>query len=136
LAMTCLLLSVYVNARKGYKTLLLHLGAFACVPLCYVFYEGFHSSMSVQMGLCLQSMVLSFALAVKLNASKKQTMRLQAEMLEQTAGCSKGLLIVQEDEKERIATELNNRIGQQLVQLKNEMFVLEKQSRGANDELF
>lgn len=136
LAIIFWLLAVYVNYRKGYQTLLIHIGAFACVPLSYIFYEGFHSSMSIQMGLCLQSLILSFALAVKLNASKKQTMRLQADMLEQTAGFSKGIFIAQEQEKERIATELNNRIGQQLVQLKNEMFVLEKQSKGANPDLF
>lgn len=136
LAITFWLLTIYVNSKKGYRSLLYHLTAFACVPLCYVFYEGFHSSMSLQMGLCLQSLVLSFALAVKLNDSKKQTMRLQTEMLEQTAGFSKELLIAQENEKESIATELNNRIGQQLVQLKNEIYILEKQSGGANPVLF
>lgn len=57
-------------------------------------------------------------------------------MLNQTAGFSKGLLLAQDKEKESIAAELNNRIGQQLVQLKNEIFVLEKQSMGANLELF
>jgi signal transduction histidine kinase len=136
LALTFWLLTIYVNLKKGYKSLLFHIAAFACVPLSYLLYEGFHSSMSIQMGLCLQSLVLSFALAVKLNDSKKQTMRLQTEMLEQTAGFSKELLIAQENEKESIATELNNRIGQQLVQLKNEIYVLEKQSQGANSDLF
>lgn len=63
-------------------------------------------------------------------------MRLQTEMLEQTAGFSKELLIAQENEKESITTELNNRIGQQLVQLKNEVYMLEKQSQGANPDLF
>lgn len=88
------------------------------------------------MGLCLQALVLSYALAVKLNDSKKQTMHLQTEMLKQTAGFSKELLIAQENEKESIAAELNNLIGQQLVLLKNEMYGLEKQSFGANAELF
>ncbi len=92
--------------------------------------------MSLQMGLCLQALVLSYALAVKLNDSKKQTMHLQTEMLKQTAGFSKELLIAQENEKESIAAELNNLIGQQLVLLKNEMYGLEKQSFGANAELF
>jgi len=136
LAFTFWFLTFYVNLKKGYKSLLFHLAAFACVPLSYLLYEGFHSSMSIQMGLCLQSLVLSFALAVKLNNSKKQTMRLQTEMLEQTAGFSKELLIAQENEKESITTELNNRIGQQLVQLKNEVYMLEKQSQGANPDLF
>lgn len=136
LALALWLLTVYVNLKKGYRTLLYHLAAFACVPLSYAFYEGFHSSMSLQMGLCLQSVVLSFALAVKLNDSKKQTMRLQTEMLEQTAGFSKELLIAQENEKESISAELNDRIGQQLVLLKNEIYVLEKQSQGANPDLF
>ncbi|ATP57154.1 hypothetical protein CPT03_12075 [Pedobacter ginsengisoli] len=136
LALAIWLLTVYVNSKKGYKSLLFHLAAFACVPLSYILYEGFHSSMSIQMGLCLQSLVLSFSLAVKLNDSKKQTMRLQTEMLEQTAGFSKELLIAQENEKESIATELSSRIGQQLVQLKNEIYILEKQSNGGNPDLF
>lgn len=71
LAIAFWLFTVYLYSKKGYKTLLIQLGAFACVPLTYIFYEGFHSSMSIQMGLCLQSLVLSFSLAVKLNASKK-----------------------------------------------------------------
>ena len=63
-------------------------------------------------------------------------MRLQTQMLQQTAGFSKELLIVQENEKESMAAELNNHIGQQLVLLKNEMHGLVKQSLGSNAELF
>jgi len=125
-----------LSMRKGYKPAFYYLAALACLLICYGVYEGFHSSMSLQMGLCLQALVLSYALAVKLNDSKKQTMRLQTEMLQQTAGFSKELLIAQENEKESIAAELNNLIGQQLVLLKNEMYGLEKQSLGANAELF
>jgi len=125
-----------LSMRKGYKPASYYLAALACLLICYGFYEGFHSSMSLQMGLCLQALVLSYALAVKLNDSKKQTMHLQTEMLQQTAGFSKELLIAQENEKESIAAELNNQIGQQLVLLKNEMYGLEKQSLGANAELF
>lgn len=125
-----------LSMRKGYKPAFYYLAALACLLICYGFYEGFHSSMSLQMGLCLQALVLSYALAVKLNDSKKQTMRLQTEMLQQTAGFSKALLIAQENEKESIAAELNNHIGQQLVLLKNEMYGLEKQSPSTNAELF
>ncbi|WP_449437055.1 sensor histidine kinase [Pedobacter steynii] len=57
-------------------------------------------------------------------------------MLDQTAGFSKQLLIGQENEKESIATELNGRIGQQLVLLKNDIYLLEKQSHDTNSELF
>jgi len=121
---------------NGYKPAFYYLTALACLLICYGFYEGFHSSMSLQMGLCLQALVLSYALAVKLNDSKKQTMRLQTEMLQQTAGFSKELLIAQENEKESIAADLNNHIGQQLVLLKNEMHGLEKQSLGTNADLF
>lgn len=125
-----------LSMRKGYKPAFYYLAALACLLICYGFYEGFHSSMSLQMGLFLQALVLSYALAVKLNDSKKQTVRLQTEMLQQTAGFSKELLIAQENEKESIAAELNNHIGQQLVLLKNEMHGLEKQSLGANADLF
>jgi len=126
----------YLSMRKSYKPAFYYLAALTCLLICYGFYEGFHSSMSLQMGLCLQALVLSYALAVKLNDSKKQTMRLQTEMLQQTAGFSKELLLAQENEKESIAAELNNHIGQQLVLLKNEMHGLEKQSLGMNADLF
>lgn len=130
------LMAGYLSLRKRYKPAAYYLAALACLLISYGFYEGFHSSMSLQMGLCLQALVLSFALAVKLNDSKKQTTRLQTQMLEQTAGFSKQLFIAQENEKESIAAELSNRIGQQLVLLKNEIYVLEKQSQGKNPDLF
>ncbi|WP_214228243.1 7TM diverse intracellular signaling domain-containing protein [Pedobacter sp. B4-66] len=126
----------YYSLKKGFKPAAYYLAALACLLISYGFYEGFHSSMSLQMGLCLQALVLSFALAVKLNDVKKQTMRLQTQMLDQTAGFSKQLLLAQENEKESITAELNNRVGQQLVVLKNDIYVLEKQSRGANPDLF
>jgi len=130
------LMAGYYSLKNGFKPAGYYLAALTCLLISYGFYEGFHSSMSLQMGLCLQALVLSFALAVKLNDLKKETMHLQTQMLDQTAGFSKQLLLAQENEKESIAAELNNRIGQQLVLLKNEIFVLEKQSRGANHELF
>ncbi|WP_256004156.1 sensor histidine kinase [Pedobacter deserti] len=121
---------------QGYKPAYHYLAALTFLLVCYGVYEGFHSSMSLQMGLCLQALVLSYALAVKLNDSKKQTMRLQTEMLQQTAGFSRELLIAQENEKESIAAELSNQVGQLLVLLKNEMHALEKLSEGTNTELF
>lgn len=136
IAATYWLMTGYFSFKKGNKPAIYYLTALSCLLISYGFYEGFHSSMSLQMGLCLQALVLSFALAVKLNDLKKQTTRLQNQMLEQTAGFSRQLLIGQENEKESIATELNGRIGQQLVLLKNEIYLLEKQSGGANPGLF
>nr|WP_162989024.1 7TM diverse intracellular signaling domain-containing protein [Pedobacter schmidteae] len=130
------LIAGYFSFNKGYQPALYYLVALSSLLISYGFYEGFHSSMSLQMGLCLQALVLSFALAVKLNDLKKQTMRLQSQMLHQTAGFSRQLLIAQENEKESIATELNDRLGQQLVLLKNNIYLLKKQNRGLNPELF
>lgn len=130
------LVAGYVSFKKRYKPAVYYLTALSCLLISYGFYEGFHSSMSLQMGLCLQALVLSFALAVKLNELKKQTTHLQNQMLDQTAGFSRQLLIGQENEKESIATELNDRIGQQLVLLKNDIYLLKKQSEGTNPTLF
>ncbi|WP_285056733.1 sensor histidine kinase [Pedobacter ginsengisoli] len=122
--------------KKDFRPAAYYLAAVGCLLTSYGFYEGFHSGMSLQMGLCLQAIVLSFALAVKLNDLKKETVRLQVAMLEQTADFSKALIISQENEKESISNELNMRVGQQLVQLKNELFMLERQSKGAHPDLF
>ena len=108
------------------------------VPLlyCYAFYEGFHSSMNIQLGLCLQALVLIFAQAVQLNTLKKESVRLQKAMIDQAAGFSKRLITGQEHEKENLAKELNTSIGQQLVLLKNEVFVLQESSSVQQQGLF
>ncbi|WP_449437056.1 7TMR-DISM family protein [Pedobacter steynii] len=66
------LMSGYFSLKKGYKPAVYYLAALSCLLISYGFYEGFHSSMSLQMGLCLQALVLSFALAVKLNDLKNK----------------------------------------------------------------
>ncbi|WP_316818190.1 7TM diverse intracellular signaling domain-containing protein [Pedobacter nyackensis] len=126
----------YFSLKKGFKPAAYYLVALGFLLMSYLFYEGFHSSMSLQMGLCLQALTLSFALAVDLNNLKKETMHLQKAMIAQTAGFSKDLIIGQDNEKENIANELNSCIGQQLVLLKNEMFVLEKRAHGTQQALF
>lgn len=126
----------YISLRKGFKPAAYYLIA-ACLLLMSCFFpEVFRIPWGLQTGLCLQALTLSLMLAVNLNHLKVQTTQLQRKMVAQTADFSKALLIGQENEKEKIADELNKEIGQQLVQLKNEIYVLKKQNPEVQHELF
>lgn len=139
IAAVFLILAGYVKLKKGFGFVVYYLAAVVCLLLCYTLYAiyaGQQTAMGLQLGLCLQALVLSFALAVELNQLKKETGNMQQEMMDQTAGFSRELISGQEKERETIAGELNNRVGQQLVLLKNEVFILRRLSSGAQEEVF
>ncbi|MGE8292478.1 MAG: 7TM diverse intracellular signaling domain-containing protein [Sphingobacterium sp.] len=130
------LVAGFCSLRHKVSAAAIYLIGVVLLLYCYAFYEGFHSSMNIQLGLCLQALGLIFAQSIHLNTLKKESIRLQKAMMDQAAGFSKRLITGQENEKENLARELNTSIGQQLVLLKNEVFVLRKRSSGQQTALF
>lgn len=129
------LIAAYFSFRHGWKPAAYFLVALGFLLTGYIFYELFQSSMSLQIGICLQALTLTFVQAINLSDLKKETSLLQNTMIAQTTGFSKTLIMEQEKEKSSIAGEINKTVGQQLVLLKNEMFALKKRHPDNQSEL-
>ncbi|WP_313157530.1 sensor histidine kinase [Sphingobacterium multivorum] len=114
--------------RQKAKSAAYYLAGLVLLLWSYTFYEGFHTSMNIQLGICLQALVLTFYQATRFNSLKKESIQLKKVLMDQSAIFSKRIISAQESEKRAIAKELNTAIGQQLVLLKNEIFVLKKRS--------
>lgn len=83
---------------------------------------------SLQIGSALEAIVLSFALAHKLNNYKKEKEETQARALAQANAFSIKLIQTQEEERKRIAGELHDSIGQSLSLIKNRIAILHRNS--------
>jgi signal transduction histidine kinase len=81
---------------------------------------------SLQIGSSLEAIILSFALANKLNIFKKEKEETQAQALAQANEFTKELIRTQEEERKRIAGELHDSVGQSLSLLKNRITMLKK----------
>lgn len=95
------------------------------------------SDYSLQIGSSVEAIILSFALANKLNIFKKEKEETQAKALAQANEFSKELIQTQEAERKRIAGELHDSVGQSLSLLKNRITLLKKdmQEQTSLDEL-
>lgn len=129
------LIAVFFSFRNRFKPSTYYIIALAFLLLGYLFYEKFQLAMFLLAGLCLEALTLSFALAVNLNNLKKETILLKKNVVSQTEGFAQELIIGQENEKENIANELNKSVGQQLVLLKNDLFMLKKESENHQQDL-
>lgn len=79
---------------------------------------------SAQLGTALEAVILSWALTSKLNFYKRAQETLQLQALEQSNAFSKELIRIQEHERKRIASELHDSVGQQLILIKNRLLLL------------
>ncbi|MEQ7801941.1 7TM diverse intracellular signaling domain-containing protein [Pedobacter sp. ASV1-7] len=129
------LIAAYISFRNKFKPSHYYIIALTFLLIGYLLYEKLQLVMFLQAGLCLEALTLSFALAVNLNNLKKETTLLKKNVVTQTEGFAQELIIGQESEKENIANELNKSIGQQLVHLKNEVFILKKVCQNHQQEL-
>lgn len=86
-------------------------------------------------GAAVEAIILSFALAGKLNFYKKEKEKIQNQALEQTKAFSKELLQAQEGERKRIASELHDSVGQKLILIKNKTLLLQKGKGVQKDQL-
>lgn len=125
--------------RKGYHPTRYYLLAFASLVVISVIFNGrdngwipdhSFSVLALQTGSCLEALILSFALAMKLNRYKQEKEKTQAMALAQANTFSRDLITMQEMERKRVASELHDSIGQQLILLKNRTLSL----RGHADE--
>jgi signal transduction histidine kinase len=88
--------------------------------------QNFLTHYSLQMGSSFEAMILSFALANKLNSFKLDKERTQALALARANKFSKELIDTQENERKRIAGELHDSVGQSLSLIKNKIILLQK----------
>lgn len=83
---------------------------------------------SMHWGTLLEALILSFALASRLNFYRKQQEQIQLKTIEEKRAFLKELLKRQEQEKKRVAMELHDNIGQQLILIKNKSWRLQQLS--------
>ena len=81
--------------------------------------ENYWTDSSLFIGVAIEAIILSFALANKFNFYKKEKERLQEEAYKQAIHFSRELINMQEAERKRIASELHDSLGQKLVLIKN-----------------
>jgi signal transduction histidine kinase len=83
---------------------------------------------SMHWGTLLEALILSFALASRLNFYGKQQEQIRLKSIEEKRAFLKELLERQEQEKKRVAMELHDNIGQQLILIKNRSWRLQQLS--------
>lgn len=88
--------------------------------------QNFLTHYSLQIGSSLEAMILSLALANKLNSFKLDKEKTQALALARANKFSKELIDTQENERKRIAGELHDSVGQSLSLIKNKIILLQK----------
>ncbi len=83
---------------------------------------------AAQLGTALEAIILSWALTSKVNFYKRAKETLQLQALEQSNAFSKEMIRIQEHERKRIASELHDSVGQQLILIKNRLLLLRNKS--------
>jgi signal transduction histidine kinase len=81
---------------------------------------------TMQIGPAAEAIILSFALARKLNVYKREKEAADRQALEQATAFSQALIRSQEHERQRIAAELHDGVGQSLIVVKNKVLLLRK----------
>jgi signal transduction histidine kinase len=134
----------FTSYRNGYKPALYYIAGFGTYMIGSGIYnlkdhnllpENLFTATSMHWGAALEAIVLSFALANKLNFYKKEKEKIQNHALEQTKAFSKQLLQAQESERKRIASELHDSVGQKLILIKNKSLLLRKGNEAQKDRL-
>jgi two-component system, sensor histidine kinase LadS len=87
---------------------------------------NFFTENSMTLGSALEAIVLSFALADKLNQYKKEIEEAHSLALERAGEFSKVLIESQEAERRKIATDLDQSIGYSLDLVKHKLFLVKK----------
>nr|WP_121273593.1 7TM diverse intracellular signaling domain-containing protein [Pedobacter schmidteae] len=124
--------------RKGYKPALYFILGFGFLMLGNAVYnlkdlnilpDNLITRTSMYWGTLLEALILSYALASRLNFYRKQQEQIQLKTIEEKRAFLKELLQRQEQEKKRIAMELHDNIGQQLILIKNRSWRLQQLSQ-------
>ncbi len=124
--------------KKGYKPALYFILGFGFLMLGNAVYnlkdlnilpDNLITRTSMYWGTLLEALILSYALASRLNFYRKQQEQIQLKTIEEKRAFLKELLQRQEQEKKRIAMELHDNIGQQLILIKNRSWRLQQLSK-------
>ena len=91
-----------------------------------IFPENWFTEGAYQIGSALEAIILSFALANKLNTFKREKELTQAEALAQATRFSQQLIGSQESERKRVAAELHDSLGQSLGMVKNKVLMIKR----------
>jgi two-component system, sensor histidine kinase LadS len=84
-------------------------------------------------GSAIEALIFSYALADKLNLLKKEHEENRALILKQSTKYSEQLILLQEEERKKIAAELHNSVGQNLSVIKNSISMLKKKTDFASN---
>lgn len=109
----------------GFTTLLVGIFIFMMKDMA-ILPENWFTEGSYQIGSALEAIILSFALANKLNTYKKEKEVTQAEALAQAMLFSQQLIGSQESERKRVAAELHDSLGQSLGMVKNKVLMIKR----------
>lgn len=125
------------SLRNGYKPAIYFILGFGFLMLGNAIYnlkdlnilpDNLITRTSMHWGTLLEALILSFALASRLNFYRKRQEQIQLKTIEEKRAFLKELLQRQEQEKKRIAMELHDNIGQQLILIKNRSWRLQQLS--------
>lgn len=123
--------------KKGYKPALYFILGFGCLMIGNAIYnlkdldilpDNIFTRTSMHWGALADALILSLALANRLNFYQKEKEKIAVKFLNEKRGFLKELLQRQEQEKKRVAMELHDNIGQQLILIKNKFWRLQQQS--------
>ncbi|MCF0072286.1 histidine kinase [Dyadobacter sp. CY261] len=121
--------------RQGFKPAKYYLMAFTALLAGILIFmmkdmavipENWFTEGSYQIGSGLEAIILSFALANKLNTYKREKEVTQAEALAQAKLFSQQLIGSQESERKRVAAELHDSLGQSLGMVKNKVLMIKR----------
>lgn len=130
--------------KRGYKPALYFILGFGFLMLGNAIYnlkdlnllpDNLFTRTSMHWGTLLEALILSYALASRLNFYRKQQEEIQLKTIEEKRAFLKELLQRQEQEKKRIAMELHDNIGQQLILIKNRSWRLQQLSQAPIKDL-
>lgn len=105
---------------------LIVLNTFFGLKILGVLEENYWLDSALYIGTALEAIILSFALATKINFYKKEKEQIQEQAYRQAVNFSRELIHMQETERKRIASELHDSVGQQLIVIKNKVLLAEK----------
>ena len=109
----------------GFGALII-LNTFFGLKIVGVLEENYWLDSALYIGTALEAIILSFALATKINFYKKEKEQIQEQAYRQAVNFSRELIQMQETERKRIASELHDSVGQQLIVIKNKVLLAEK----------
>jgi signal transduction histidine kinase len=121
--------------KKGFAPARFYLAGFSFLLTGVIIYmlkdnaiipENWFTESSYQIGSALEAIILSYALANKLNTFKKEKEHSKALALAQATQFSQQLIASQESERKRIAAELHDSLGQSLGMVKNKVLMIKR----------